>query len=263
MADQREGEGGTSAAMGGKLKNDWLAKFYSECGREVTLAYTTLNQMKNWAVAVVAAFTSAVVALVGKSSQGLAIHPGIFVAAIVAYVLTLRFLIRSILCYINLVRWNTLQSSIIELTLRDHEPQETDRLSRRLDQNIADYYFQWLSPLDRRGQILSNLKLGFALLLAVPLFFVVAGAIILWDLPLVRGLSVFCIGDTLVEVSDFLRSHFFDTPAVKAARGKKQSVFPVPVSGPWYLVTWAVTLLVSLLVAFWPSLAVWLKGLAR
>src|SRR5712692_7160109 len=37
----------------------WVENFYKECGRETTLAYTTLNQMKNWAMVIAAAFISA------------------------------------------------------------------------------------------------------------------------------------------------------------------------------------------------------------
>ena len=36
----------------------WLHDFYKECGREATLAYTTLNQMKNWAMVIAAAALS-------------------------------------------------------------------------------------------------------------------------------------------------------------------------------------------------------------
>lgn len=41
-----------------ELDKAWVETFYRECGREVTLAYTTLNQMKNWAMTVVAAALS-------------------------------------------------------------------------------------------------------------------------------------------------------------------------------------------------------------
>src|SRR5574341_1741574 len=41
-----------------RFDQKWLEAFYKECGREVTLAYTTLNQMKNWAMIVVAAAIS-------------------------------------------------------------------------------------------------------------------------------------------------------------------------------------------------------------
>ena len=41
------------------LDTAWIDTFYKECGREVTLAYTTLNQMKNWAMTIAAAALAA------------------------------------------------------------------------------------------------------------------------------------------------------------------------------------------------------------
>lgn len=41
-----------------KLDDKWIENFYKECGREVTLAYTTLNQMKNWAIVIAGALLS-------------------------------------------------------------------------------------------------------------------------------------------------------------------------------------------------------------
>ncbi len=65
----------------------WIEHFYKECGREVTLAYTTLNQMKNWAIAIVAAFVSALVTLGKPGQQSTTIvQVGIYSAAVVAYV---------------------------------------------------------------------------------------------------------------------------------------------------------------------------------
>ncbi len=42
----------------GSFDDAWLHDFYKECGREATLAYTTLNQMKNWAMVIAAAALS-------------------------------------------------------------------------------------------------------------------------------------------------------------------------------------------------------------
>src|SRR5438046_9006044 len=83
----------------------WVENFYKECGRETTLAYTTLNQMKNWAMVIAAAFISAIVTL-GRPAEGeikASVLLGMYAAAVVAYVFNLRFFIRAILCYINLI----------------------------------------------------------------------------------------------------------------------------------------------------------------
>src|SRR5437667_1333397 len=89
------------------LCDSWLHDFYKECGREVTLAYTTLNQMKNWAMIVAAAAISGL--SFGTSGRHYP-NPVMFVGVVIVYVFILRFFVRAILCYINLTRWNKLQS---------------------------------------------------------------------------------------------------------------------------------------------------------
>src|SRR5206468_11093442 len=83
-------------AIAGADFETWLEHFYNECGREVTLAYTTLNQMKNWAVLIVAAVVSAVVAVqrtgLGQPQNDVAVYIG----ALIAYIFTLRFFVRAI-----------------------------------------------------------------------------------------------------------------------------------------------------------------------
>lgn len=37
------------------MNREWLQKFYSECGREVSLAYNVLNYSNNWGVTLGAA----------------------------------------------------------------------------------------------------------------------------------------------------------------------------------------------------------------
>jgi hypothetical protein len=250
----------------GKLEGEWLQHFYKECGREATLAYTTLNQVKNWAILIVAAFISAAVGI-GKPWAAETLAPeakvGIYAAAVGTYVFNLRFFFRAILCYINLLRWNRLQASIVAVKLLPPLPRagsaaasEIDLLAR-LRQDIELYYHEWRSPIGRLDQVLQNLKLGFALVLVFPLLFVVVWAVQFWSHAVVRGLFAFVVGSTLVEFTDFYRSSFFDTPerfAVRRSRSN-QSSFPRPVSGVGYLVSWAFTLVVTALVALWPEIA--------
>src|SRR6202035_267743 len=85
------------------LDEAWLHDFYKECGREATLAYTTLNQMKNWAMVIAAAALSGL-PFGSKSSDYPT--PIMFAGSVIVYTFVLRFFIRAILCYINLIRWN-------------------------------------------------------------------------------------------------------------------------------------------------------------
>src|SRR6202521_911884 len=88
----------------------WLDSFYRECGRETTLAYTTLNQMKNWAMIVAAAALSGM-PFGSKSSDYPT--PIMFAGAVIFYTFILRFFVRAMICYINLIRWNLLQARCV------------------------------------------------------------------------------------------------------------------------------------------------------
>jgi hypothetical protein len=263
-------------ATGGGDFDKWIENFYKECGREATLAYTTLNQMKNWAMLIVAAFVSAVVTLARPSESQItdAARVGMHAAAVMAYVFNVRFFIRAILCYINLTRWNVLQASIVSayLVARPLKPGEaapsSDEARAELTRKIQDYFHNWRSPIGRKSQIIQNLKLGFALVLALPLFFVIVWSVELWEHALVRGLAFFAFGSTLVELTDFFRSSYFDTPERHKQRpvGHRAQIFPVPVSQGGYLLIWSLNILVSALIALWTEVqpaALYLIGWLR
>jgi hypothetical protein len=256
----------------------WLDNFYRECGREVTLAYTTLNQMKNWAMAIIAASISAGVAFARPSattslSADVSTSLPVFLVAAIAYIFNLRFFFRAILCYINLTRWNKLQSDILSLKLipAPIAPGKSiptrEQATANLRQSILHYYHSWLSPIDRKTQILANLKLGFALFLTLPLFFIIIGAVNQWSNYLVRGLTLFVVGGTIVEFSDFATSHYFDDPDRTTRRKTPASfnplLFPVPKTGWSYLLAWALTLLVSITAAQWPTVLAMLRNLRQ
>jgi len=238
----------------------------------VTLAYTTLNQMKNWAITVqgaiiaaVAAFNKANPAAATDSSQSALAFP-VAIGSVLAYVFTLRLFVRAILCYNNLQRWNTLQTSILELELlpRDPKPNKpllaVDERRQMVRQNIQDYYYRWRSPLDRARQIASNLKLGFGILIAMPPILLTWSASITWDNYLVRALVAFALGATAIEAEDFFPSPFFDT----ADRQERQNhdIFPAAGSDGAYILRWILIAIISSVVALWPwiSVIVWGAG---
>jgi hypothetical protein len=247
------------------LDHNWVDTFYRECGREVTLAYTTLNQMKNWAMTVAAAALSGLA--FGTSSAS---YPNkyMFVGVVVVYVFVLRFYVRAILCYINLVRWNRLQSDCVEFRLlprvKDKGPAKTKlELESQFKEDLQNYYFRWLSPIDRKTQLISNLKLGFGLVFALTLFFFLWGLINLWPDRLVKALFVFSVGTTVVEFNDFMKSTFFDTVIAFQQRtkwSKAHEIFPVPGSRGWYLASWIFVIFLSVTIAEWPSISRWLQN---
>jgi hypothetical protein len=257
---EKEPVGQTVGPHGQPLDEKWLEAFYKECGREATLAYTTLNQMKNWAMIVAAA---AISGLSFGTSAGNYPSVPMFLGVVLVYVFVLRFFIRAILCYINLLRWNQLQSDCVALNLIDRlpKPGESPRsrgdLERQLRDDIRNYYYGWLSTINRKTQLSSNLKLGFALLFALPLFFMLQGLTSLWTDFLVKGMTFFAVGVTVVELNDYFKSSFFDdVPAHRRrkSRSRVYEIFPVPASRGSYVISWMVVLIVSIIIARWPQI---------
>ncbi|MGB9072143.1 MAG: hypothetical protein WCC22_05690 [Terriglobales bacterium] len=214
--------------------------------------------MKNWAMTVVAAVISG---LAFGAKAGDYPTPPMYAGAVIVYVLVLRFYVRAILCYTNLVRWNILQSDCIQLKLiprlKETAPSKTE-LKKKLASDIQDYYHEWLSPLSRKDQLSQNLKLAFYPLFAFTIFFVAWGGTRLWHDQFVKGLTVFAILTTVLEAADFFRSKYFDDPAARERKKQKKSriaeVFPVPQSGGGYLVGWILNVAISLIVANWPAI---------
>lgn len=270
------------------MNDKWLGEFYRECGREVTLAYTTLNQMKNWAMVVIAAYFSTVCSLFLKQDNSGDLI-GVVVGAVIAFVFTLRFYFRSIICYINLVRWNILQRDIISIKIDAPAPDttvqkkinidflrwnsaqlnvmsdksssgvESDKSDVKFKNDFENYYINWLSPIPRTSQIISSLKIGFALLFIIPLFVIIWGGINYWNSDIVKSVVVFCLGCVFVEFSDFYRSSIFDTPEIRNKRKLQKDHFPTPSTTIYYIKAWVFTVLLSVSAFFWKLIWLTLK----
>ena len=216
--------------------------------------------MKNWAIVVLLPIIAALFSAGGGSrvpeppTSTPKITVAIVLGATFSYVFTLRFFVRAILCYINLLRWNKLQAGILRYTLCETSPDRNDSAEQRLIQLVEEYYHRWRSPVARPQQVASNLKLGFGLVMSVPLTLICWGGYVHWHDLLVRGFVVFAAGATLIELIDFLYSPLFDTPAVAKRRRVSESVFPGPTGSVRYVLTWLLNLIVSTLVAFWPKI---------
>lgn len=235
------------------LFDAWLHDFYKECGREVTLAYTTLNQMKNWAIVVQGTIIAAVAAFgrsalsSGATTANRDIGVAVVVGAVLSHLFTLRFMVRSIICYVNLLRWNTLQKAIIEFEFKvSKNIAVTQALTDTgLESKIQHYYFEWASTIPRGRQVSSVLKLGFGLLLALPTALIVWGAFAHWNVALVQGLTVFAIGGTIIELIDFVLYRDFDTPERAARRKTPRPTFPAPSGTARYIIGWMLNLVIS------------------
>jgi hypothetical protein len=255
------------------LDDKWLENFYKECGRELTLANGTLNLLKNWAAAVVAVSLPALIALGRRDTTVGQTHEQpevlVYIGALVVYIFSLRFFIRAILAYVNMIRWNNLQAAILKVKLLDpgpgpEAPLRRAQLEDELRGKIRDLYFGWNAPsgIGRLSQLASNLKLGFALVLALPLL--IAGMSVTRTVltnPASRGVTVFAIGYTLLELLDFAWSPFFDTPEVQRARRRSDNkIFPTPITGGKYLLLLLALVLAGAVAAAWPTLYAFLRA---
>lgn len=225
--EQSDGVASTKPSL---ASNDFLKEFYKECGREVTLAYTTLNQMKNWAIVVTAALLAAFASFWRQGNSSGGDGSSVWLVALAAASLSLlfntRFFIRAAICYVNLLRWNRLQKAIVSFKLEKAEDpgvkSEQDLLAE-----IDVYYHQWCSPINRWEQVISNLKLGFGLLLVIPLLVVAVCGLNLYGNPVGMAVLTFVVLGVGVELYEFLTTTFLDTLQVKQRR-KAVGGFPGP-----------------------------------
>lgn len=241
-----------------EFNDAFLSDFFKECGREITLAFTTLNQMKNWAIVVTGAALAAVVSVTrwtnGENSSDKAFWSYLLVASAITLILNVRFFVRAMFCYVNLIRWNKLQSSIIRLRLKcdikwsgtTKEGAPVKDLAKRID----EYYHRWLSPIARWEQISSTLKLGFGFLLALPLIAVAFSTIHLdWDSAVWPWLTLLA-GGLAIEAFEFLTSTQLDTPDRNNSRPERRRYrteqFPSASGRTITVVLWAIVLIVSL-----------------
>lgn len=244
-----------AVAAAAKLDEQWLHDLYRECGREVTLAYTTQNQLTNWAILVVGALFPALA--FGAAGAG---RPTAFtvIGLAVAYAFVLRFFFRAILAYINLNRWNTLQRLCLRQRLFQGAAADPNA-EAELAQAIKNHYFDWISPISRGEQVVSTLRLSFSLLFVLPLFFLVWGLIELWNdsrIPGVdiKGVAVFVVGITAVEFVSFFRSPYFDDLAARNKRKNPRPIFPASSPDTGYIIWWLVVLVTSIITTLWQRL---------
>lgn len=160
------------------------------------------------------------------------------------------------MCYINLARWNRLQKEIVNRKLVpfieiDAPKSGTDA---ELIHCIETFYLKWLSPISRKEQITSNLKLGFGLLFAIPITALILAGAAGWDDRIVKGVLSFVIGGSLIELIDFYRSPLFDTPIARKRRGSRGHSFPGGTGSVKHVFAWILNLFASTLVVYWSEL---------
>jgi hypothetical protein len=179
----------------------WVARFYAECGREISLSMNTLHTLNSWAVTVILALLSTLAVIrhfPNVISYGL---------LILGASLVLRFFIRSLLAYTNLERFNRLQSAALML-LRSPDPDADD--VARFDEVLDRLYYQWACPLPKWRLVWSNAKLaGFSYLFAALALVTVWTGLALRNLWQAQLLSLGGLAIVLGEAYLFFRAPYF------------------------------------------------------
>lgn len=211
-----------------KIDRKFLDTFYRECGREVTLAYTVLNQTNTWAVTFFAiAMGPSLIGLVRKpigAETFVLDYPNEFVwlYLIFAWGILLRFLQRSALALANMYRWNELATATWEVSaLREDHQRQLD-LNDKLVETVNRLMMNWGDPRPRRQILWSTLKLMYLVPLAILLYLFIWGFAGLPRTPLYWAGTCMFIGWTTVELLFFFN---WNKGSGQALRGEKAGAF--------------------------------------
>lgn len=148
------------------IDRKFLDTFYRECGREVTLAYTVLNQTNTWAVTFFALVMGpSLVGLMNRSDQGTFVfeYPNFvyWLYLIVAWGLLLRFLQRSALALSNMYRWNELATATWEVVALPSDHPRQSELNDKLVELVDRLMIKWKDPRSPLKIAWATLKLMY------------------------------------------------------------------------------------------------------
>lgn len=199
------------------MNRRWVEQFYTECGRELTLAFNTLAQTNNWGMVlitgVLAAFSIGAIEIGnGEPDVVRLLYPNVahWYYVIGAWVLCLRFFVRSYLPLTNVYRWNALSIAAIKvLSLPDQSP-HLPVFERNLARKIQTYLHDWRSPQSKWFLIKGTMKLMYLW------FFVILLGLFGWGLFTLRPDGAYFLGvgffviPTIVELYWFLSYEGFE-----------------------------------------------------
>jgi hypothetical protein len=164
-----------------RIDRRFLDTFYRECGREVTLAYTVLNQTNTWAITFSAAAIAPLIALVKKQPSGEYTfdypNPYYWLYLILVWGVLLRFLQRSALGLANMYRWNRLATATWELAALPEGDANYSQLNDSLVEMVDELMMRWGNPRPVPLIIWNTLKLLYLGPLIVVAVFVIWGLV--------------------------------------------------------------------------------------
>ena len=156
------------------LNDSWLKEFYSEVGREVSLARESQERTHNWVITITAGAIASVWALGGGSFR----YPteSSFIVVLVMLPLVLRFFVRSCLEYQIFNRWVFIRDALNAYYFsKDMRPELEEIAMSSLIEQIRLYYFQWNQPRSNPKMIWDNLVLAYAWPMLLILVLIIVG----------------------------------------------------------------------------------------
>ncbi|MDY6965679.1 MAG: hypothetical protein SVM80_06890 [Halobacteriota archaeon] len=185
------------------MDREWLRDFYRECGRELSLSYDVINQTNYWGLTVVTAvivFTIVTSVDTETFKINYPMLPQWYIITF-AWIIMLRFFVRSSLGLVNMHRWNILSRVISRfLSIPEDHPQ-AQIFKNNCIQMLDAYYYRWKSPRRLRKIVWDGLKLMYLWFVIAILSLYVWGLIVLPkdNLFWVFGLVLFLI-PTSIEI---------------------------------------------------------------
>jgi hypothetical protein len=192
------------------LDRKFLDTFYRECGREVTLAYTVLNQTNTWAVTFFAVVMGpSLIGLVTRDAGGVYTfdYPNVFywLYLIIAWGLLLRFLQRSALALSNMYRWNELATATWEVAALPSDHPQLSELNDKLVELVDRLMMKWQDPRSPMKIAWGTLKLMYL----AP--FLVLLVMITWGIVALQRNAQYWAGIGIFVLWTFLEAAFFVT----------------------------------------------------
>lgn len=190
------------------MNREWIEKFYSECGREVSLAYNVLNYTNNWGVTLATAVIAiALISTVGIRDSGIVLRYPTTVhwfVVIVAWIIMSRFFVRSCLALTNMYRWNTLIKAAVKVLSLSENHADLPVFERNFYKQVKTYFFEWKSPIPQSKIAWNTLKLMY-LPFFITLFVLIVWGFIALDRTWIWGIAMaIFIGVSTWEARQFL-----------------------------------------------------------
>lgn len=196
------------------MERSWVEKLYQECGREVSLAYNTFNHTNNWGITLATGIVATVFIASIKSVEGqiTIVYPNIayWFAVIIAWVIMIRFFVRSCLALVNMHRWNTIIFATSKLLSLPKDHVQAPIFERNLAKKVKAYFYDWCSPIPMGELIWECLRLIYIWFFLIMLGLILWGLIALSDKQIwwVVGILLFTI-PTAWEIISFVRYRGF------------------------------------------------------